>query len=137
MNRFEGQVAIVTGGAPGIGGATANKRASKGAKVFISDINDAAAAAKVPKIEQAGGTAVSSHVDVSQSEDIAHMVNEAADLYRRLDSLIQNVFGVIDGVSIIEGTALTVDEYGWDYRIYVLPKALFIGAKHAIPRHAR
>ncbi len=133
MSRFEGQVAIVTGGALGIGGATARKLASEGAKVFIADINDAAAVANVATIEQAGGTAAASHVDVSQSEDISRMVNEAVDLYGRLDILVQNAFGVIDGVSIIQGTALTVDEDGWDYGIDVLLKALFLGAKHAIP----
>lgn len=133
MSRFEGQVAVITGGALGIGGATARKLASEGAKVFIADINDEAAAANIEQIKQAGGTAASSHVDVSSSEDIARMINEAVDLYGRLDILVQNAFGVIDGVSIIQGTALTVDEEGWDYGIDVLLKALFLGAKHAIP----
>jgi NAD(P)-dependent dehydrogenase (short-subunit alcohol dehydrogenase family) len=133
MSRFDGQVAVITGGALGIGGATARKLASEGAKVFIADIDDVAAAANVERIQQAGGTAAASHVDVSQSEDIARMVNEAVDLYGRLDILIQNAFGVIDGVSIIQGTALTVDEDGWDYGIDVLLKALYLGAKHAIP----
>ena len=133
MSRFEGQVAIITGGALGIGGATARKLASEGASVFIADINDEAAAANVERIREAGGTAASSHVDVSVSEDIARMVNEAVDLYGRLDILVQNAFGVIDGVSIIQGTALTVEEDGWDYGIDVLLKALYLGAKHAIP----
>jgi NAD(P)-dependent dehydrogenase (short-subunit alcohol dehydrogenase family) len=133
MGRFEGQVAIITGGALGIGGATARKLASEGASVFIADIDDAAAAANVKTIQQAGGTAAASHVDVSQSADIARMVNEAVDLYGRLDILVQNAFGVISGVSVIQGTALTVDEDGWDYGIDVLLKALYLGPKNAIP----
>ena len=44
MSRFNGQVAIATGGALGIGGATARKLASEGAKVFIADIDDSSAA---------------------------------------------------------------------------------------------
>ena len=134
MSRFEGQVAIVTGGALGIGGATARKLASEGAKVFIADIDDAAAAANVGRIEQAGGTAAASHVDVSQSEDIARMVNEAVDLYGRLDILVQNAFGVIAGESRIHGSAITVEEDDWDYGFDVLLKALYLGAKHAIPQ---
>ena len=67
MKRFEGQVAIITGGALGIGGATARKLASEGAKVFIADIDDESAAANVEQIKQAGGTATSGHLDVSQS----------------------------------------------------------------------
>jgi NAD(P)-dependent dehydrogenase (short-subunit alcohol dehydrogenase family) len=133
MSRFEGQVAIITGGALGIGGATARKLASEGAKVFIADFNDAAAAANVETIQQAGGTAAAGHVDVSKSDDIARMVDEAVELYGRLDILVQNAFGVIDGVSIIQGSALTVDEDGWDYGIDVLLKALYLGAKNAIP----
>ena len=133
MSRFEGQVAVITGGALGIGGATARKLAAGGAKVFIADIDDAAAAANVERIKQAGGTAASSHVDVSQSEDIARMINEAVDLYGRLDILVQNAFGVMAGESQIHGTALTVKEDSWDYGIDVLLKALFLGPKHAIP----
>lgn len=133
MGRFDGQVAVITGGALGIGGATARKLAAEGASVFIADINDDAAAKNVDQIKQAGGIAASSHVDVSISEDIARMVNESVDLYGRLDILVQNAFGVIDGVSIIQGTAVTVDEDGWDYGIDVLLKALYLGAKHAIP----
>ena len=133
MSRFEGQVAVVTGGALGIGGATARMLASQGAKVFIADIDDASAAANVARIEQDGGTAVASHVDVSQSEDIARMVNEAVDQYGRLDILIQNAFGVMAGESRIHGSALTVEESSWDYGIDVLLKALYLGPKHAVP----
>lgn len=133
MSRFEGRVAIITGGALGIGGATARKLASEGAKVFIADIDDAAAAANIERIAQAGGTSAASHVDVSQSEDIARMVNEAVDLYGRLDILVQNAFGVLSGESRVHGSAITVEEEDWDYGIDVLLKALYLGAKHAVP----
>ena len=133
MGRFEGQVAIITGGAMGIGGATARKLASEGASVFIADIDDAAAAANVNTIQQSGGTAVASHVDVSQSADIARMVNEAVDQFGRLDILVQNAFGVMAGESQIHGSALTVEEDSWDYGIDILLKALYLGPKNAIP----
>jgi NAD(P)-dependent dehydrogenase (short-subunit alcohol dehydrogenase family) len=133
MSRFEGQVAVITGGALGIGGATARKLAADGAKVFIADIDDAAAAANVERIKNAGGTAAASHVDVSINEDIARMINEAVDLYGRLDILVQNAFGVMAGESQIHGSALTVEENEWDYGIDILLKALYLGPKHAIP----
>jgi len=133
MSRFEGKVAVITGGALGIGGATARKLAADGAKVFIADIDDAAAAANVERIKNAGGTAAASHVDVSISEDIARMINEAVDLYGRLDILVQNAFGVMAGESQIHGSALTVEENEWDYGIDILLKALYLGPKHAIP----
>jgi len=133
MSRFEGQVAIITGGALGIGGATAQKLASQGASIFIADIDDAAAAENVERIEGAGGTASASHIDVAKSDDIARMVSEAVDRYGRLDILVQNAFGVIAGESRIHGSATTVDESDWDYGFDVLLKALYLGAKHAIP----
>ncbi len=70
---------------------------------------------------------------MSQSEDIARMVNETVDMYGRLDILVQNAFGVMAGESKIHGTALTVEEDAWDYGIDVLLKALYLGAKHAVP----
>ena len=133
MSRFNGQVAIVTGGALGIGGATARKLASEGAKVFIADIDDSSAASNVQSIKKTGGIAVASHIDVSQSGDIARMVDEAVDMYGRLDILVQNAFGVIAGESRIHGSALTVEEDNWDYGIDVLLKALYLGPKNAIP----
>src|SRR5262249_57795738 len=72
--RFEGQVAIVTGGALGIGGATARRLASEGAKVLIADVNDAAAAANVERIKAMGGTARAIHTDVALARAIAHIV---------------------------------------------------------------
>ncbi len=133
MSRLEGQVAIITGGALGIGGATARKLASEGAKVFIADFNDAAATENVERIKHAGGSAAASHVDVSISEDIGRMVNEAVDLYGRIDILVQNAFGVMAGESKIHGTALTVEEDNWNYGIDVLLKALYLGPKNSIP----
>ena len=57
MERLAGQVAIVTGGASGIGGATARRFAEEGAKVLIADINLAGARENVERIRTAGGTA--------------------------------------------------------------------------------
>ena len=56
-SRFSGQVAIITGGALGIGGATARRLASEGASVLLADINDEAAGANVDRIKSAGGQA--------------------------------------------------------------------------------
>lgn len=64
MNRFEGKVAWVTGGASGIGWATAVRFAAEAAKVAISDIDKDASAATVSAIEKAGGAAISVPCDV-------------------------------------------------------------------------
>lgn len=74
MQRFEGQVAIVTGGAQGIGGATARRLAADGAKVLIADIDLDTATQNVERIRQAGGVAATVTVDVGQPKQIQTMV---------------------------------------------------------------
>ncbi len=131
--RFDGQVAIVTGGALGIGGATARRLASEGARVLIADINDQAAVDNQNRIQASGGTAAVIHTDVSVSADIARMVDDAVQRWGRVDILIQNAFSVVGGESRIHGTAESVEEADWDWGMSVLTKALYLGAKHAVP----
>lgn len=131
--RFDGQVAIVTGGALGIGGATARRLASEGASVLIADINDQAAVDNQNRIQASGGTAAVIHTDVSVSADIARMVDDAVQRWGRVDILIQNAFSVVGGESRIHGTAESVEEADWDWGMSVLTKALYLGAKHAVP----
>jgi NAD(P)-dependent dehydrogenase (short-subunit alcohol dehydrogenase family) len=69
MGQAEGKVAIVTGGASGIGAACAATLAREGAKVVITDIDDAGAQAVVGRIGAAGGEAICLHQDVSIEED--------------------------------------------------------------------
>lgn len=133
MGRFDGQVAIVTGGALGIGGATARRLASEGAKVLIADFNDDAAEKNVKRIADEGGEAIAKHTDVGKAADIEAMVETAVERWGRLDILVQNAFSVVSGESEIHGDAVSVDEAAWDRGISVLAKALYLGAKFAVP----
>lgn len=133
MNRFDGQVAIVTGGASGIGGATARVLAAGGAKVLIADIADDQAAANAERIRKAGGVAEPLHADVGVSADVERMVAAAVRKWRRLDILVQNAFPVATPGMNVSGTAEDVTEEMWDRGMAVLAKALYLGAKHAVP----
>ena len=137
MSRFEGQVVIVTGGALGIGGATARKFAKEGAKVLIADFNEEAATNNVELILSQGGIAAFSHTDVSKSEDVERMVQEAIRKFGGVDVLVQNAFSVIAGENHIHGSAVSVKEESWDYGMDVMLKALYLGAKHCIPHMQR
>ncbi len=132
--RFEGQVAVIIGGALGIGGATARRLASQGAKVLIADFNEEASSANVERITSAGGTAHALHTDVAVAADIERMISEAVDRWGRLDILVQNAFSVVGGESRIHGTAENVAESDWDWGMNVLAKALYLGAKYAVPQ---
>ena len=133
MGSFKDQVAIVTGGATGIGGATARTLARRGAKVLIADINEELAAANVQSITDSDGTAVSMRVDVSKADDSQRMVAEAMDRWGRIDILVQNAFGVANMPAGFQGGAEDVEEDAWDYGISVLAKALYLGAKYTVP----
>ena len=133
MRRFDTKVAVITGGALGIGGATARRLADEGASVLIADINESAAMENVARIRDAGGVATASVVDVARADDIERMVSEAVSEFGRLDIVVNNAFSVIAAESRIHGDAVSVDESDWDYGLDVLVKALYLSAKHAVP----
>ena len=130
MQRLSEQVAVVTGGAQGLGGATARRLAEEGARVLISDIDLPTAEANAETIRSRGGEAQALQVDVSKHDDIKAMVRQAVDGWGRLDILVNNAFNVFDATS---GGAVEVTEGDWDDGMNVLLKAIFLGAKHAVP----
>ncbi len=131
MERLANKVALVTGGAQGLGGATARRLAEGGATVLIADIDDEAADRRVARIEAAGGVAAAFHADVGSHEDIQAMVSYTLERWQRLDIIVNNAFPVINPVGA--GSALEVSEEGWDQGMAVLTKSIFLAAKYAIP----
>ena len=130
MKRLADQVAIVTGGAQGIGGATSRRLAEEGAKVLIADIDMEAAATNVKTINSDGNTAEAFYADVGNHQDIRTMVSKAVDLWGRLDILVNNAY---EPESSGSGSALEITEEHWDRGMAVLVKAVFLGAKYAVP----
>lgn len=130
MKKFEGQVAVVTGGAQGIGEAAAKKLAADGAKVLIADIDLETAAQSAEGIRQAGGAAETVKVDVGQPEEIRAMVARAIEWGGRLDMLVNNAF---NPGQTERGSVLEVNEADWDKDFAVLLKSLFVAAKYAVP----
>ena len=131
MGRLDGQVAIVTGGAQGIGGAASRRLAEEGARVLITDIDMNAAGANVDAIRKAGNTAESFRADVGSHDDIRAMVEKASALWGRLDILINNAYSPAHADS--NGSALEVSEEAWDAGMSVLVKSIFLGVKYAVP----
>lgn len=89
-NRFAGRVAIVTGGAQGIGGACATRLAADGAIVVIADIAADAATAQVNQIKAEGGQGMFYHTDVSSSEAVDRLFAAVIEKFNRIDILVNN-----------------------------------------------
>jgi NAD(P)-dependent dehydrogenase (short-subunit alcohol dehydrogenase family) len=131
MGRLQDRVAIVTGGAQGIGGATARRLAEEGARVLVVDVDAETAAGNIARIREAGGTAELRVGDVGQAGDIQAMVEDAAGRWGRLDIVVNNAYRVRSGGG--GGGAEEVDESGWDEGLGILVKSMFLAAKHAVP----
>jgi NAD(P)-dependent dehydrogenase (short-subunit alcohol dehydrogenase family) len=132
MKRLDGKIAVVTGGAMGIGGGTAVRLAEDGAKVLIADVAEDAARRKADEIRAAGGTAEVVRADVGSHDDIKAMIARAEELWGGLHILVNNAYSPTeDGES--GGSALDVTEAGWDRGMAVLVKSMFLGAKYAVP----
>ncbi len=123
------KIAIVTGGAVGIGGAIARRLAADGAKVLITDIMEEKAAENVARIQGSGGTASAYEVDISQPEQIRPMIERAVELWGGLHILVNNAWGTLEP----DGTALTLTETAFDRALSASQKAVFLSAKHGVP----
>src|SRR5215469_13198765 len=88
--RLEGKVALITGGASGIGQATALVFAREGAKVVVADVSGDGAERTARKIREVGGEAISVAVDVSKAADADAMVQKTVQSYGRLDCAFNN-----------------------------------------------
>jgi 3-oxoacyl-[acyl-carrier protein] reductase len=88
--RFDGKVVIVTGGALGIGQATAMLFAQEGARVVIADIDDQGGSETVRQIREAGGEATFVHTDIRSSADAQNMARVAVEAYGTVDVLVNN-----------------------------------------------
>jgi 3-oxoacyl-[acyl-carrier protein] reductase len=93
---LQGKVAIITGGARGIGHATAVKFAAEGARVAVCDINPELAQQTLAEIRAAGGEAQGYRVDVTDKQEIAGMVRSVMDRWERVDVLVNNAGIVLD-----------------------------------------
>jgi len=93
---LQGKVAIVTGGAQGIGGAIARRFAAEGARVVIADVAAATALENVARIEAAGGAARFQETDVVDEEQVEQLFQATLGAYGRLDILVNNA-GIAHG----------------------------------------
>ena len=129
MKKLTDKVALITGGASGIGHETAILFATEGAKVVVVDINDDEGKKTVSLIRDAGGDAVFQHADVSSSADCESMIRKAEETYGSLNILFNNA-GIMDGR---DDNAMATEEEVWDLTMAINLKGVFLGCKYGIP----
>jgi NAD(P)-dependent dehydrogenase (short-subunit alcohol dehydrogenase family) len=127
MDRLTGRRAIVTGGASGIGRATALLLATEGAAVVVADLDAAGAEAAAADIRSAGGRAAAMPCDLTSSDECRRLVEAAVDLLGGVDILV-NSAGIIRRANVVETT-----EADWDRVMAVNVGAVFLTGKHVVP----
>ena len=125
--RLENKVALISGGARGMGAAEARMFAREGAKVVIGDVLDAEGTRVAAEIAESGGDALFVHLDVTHEEAWRSAIGAATSSFSKLDILVNNA-----GIwrrGRVEDT--TVED--WDMILDVNAKGVFLGTKLAIP----
>jgi NAD(P)-dependent dehydrogenase (short-subunit alcohol dehydrogenase family) len=124
MTRLAGKVALITGGASGIGEATVRLFAQEGAAVVIADVD----ARGREVAADLGARAAFVTCDVSREADVAGAIAEAVKRFGRLDCLFNNA-----GYGGVGGKIEDVTAVGFDETLGVLLRGPFLGMKHAAP----
>jgi NAD(P)-dependent dehydrogenase (short-subunit alcohol dehydrogenase family) len=127
MARVAGKVAVITGGAMGIGRACAELLSAEGATVVVSDVDTAAGQAVVDQLVSLGRPATFLEHDVTREDEWQRVIDECIRAHERLDILVNNAgvgwFGDVEHTSLDD----------WRRLLSVNLDGVFLGIKHAIP----
>ncbi|HJN94020.1 MAG TPA: glucose 1-dehydrogenase [Dehalococcoidia bacterium] len=134
VDRLDGKVAIITGGASGMGEATTKLFVEEGARVVIGDVQDDKANALAGAL---GEACVAVHTDVTSGEDLQALVRTAIDRYGKLDIMYNNAGGgrrdTPTGGQALGGKILEMSEQSWHDTVELNLTSVWLGMKHALP----
>ena len=125
MSKLAGKVAVITGGASGIGKAAVRLFVEEGSRVIIADIEDDQG---TQLADELGAPVTYVHTDVSQESDVQATIDQAVTRFGRLDCLYNNA-----GLAGVSGPIERTPAEGYDSTMGVLLRGVFLGMKHAAP----
>ena len=132
MGALQGKVAVVTGGALGIGRASALVFAREGAAVVVADIDEEHGHQTVALVEEGGGRATFVRTDVAVKDDVEAMVEQTMTAFGGLDCAHNNA-----GIAAPMAELAEYPDDGWDRTIAVMLTGVYLCMKAEIPAHAR
>jgi NAD(P)-dependent dehydrogenase (short-subunit alcohol dehydrogenase family) len=131
MRGLEGKVAVVAGGAGGIGTATSMRLAEEGCKVVVGDLSDEASTV-VAAIKAAGGDAISCSVDISDDKSVEALITSANEAYGGVDLFHANAADL--SIIMSDTNVLDIDLDIWDHTMAVNLRGFLLCTRHAIPQ---
>ncbi|HLN08053.1 MAG TPA: glucose 1-dehydrogenase [Xanthobacteraceae bacterium] len=132
MGQVQGRIAIVTGGASGIGAACAETLAREGAKVVVTDIDHQRGKDLAATISAAGGEAIFLPQDVTEEPRWREVVGETEARFGRLDILVSNA-----GIGIVTPSIVDMTLADWRRQTAINLDGVFLSVKHCIPAMRR
>lgn len=130
VGRVESKVALITGGASGIGLSSAQLLAKEGAKVVLADFNEEAAKEAAAEITAQGGEAIGIFLDAGDGDSIKAAVEKTVEHFGKLNILFNNV-GLTNLQKDLDVVNIDLDE--WDRLLNVNLKSVLLGSRYAIP----
>lgn len=128
MDRLKNRVALVTGGALGIGRSTCRILAADGAKVAVTDVKDEDGRSLVEEIRKDGREAEYWHLDVSDESEVEKVVNDVRKSYGSIDILVNNA-----GISGTDKPTHELEADEWNRVLQVNINGVFFCTKHIVP----
>ena len=125
--RLKGKVALITGGARGMGAAEARLFAAEGAKVVLGDVLDQQGKEVETDINSSGGQALFATLDVTDAANWQSVIDAAVSKFGKLNVLVNNA-GILVREELEEGT-----EEGWNRTMDVNAKGVYFGMQYAVP----
>ncbi|WP_416877506.1 SDR family NAD(P)-dependent oxidoreductase [Litorimonas sp.] len=133
VNCLDGKVAIVTGGAGGIGAASVKTLAKQGAKVAVIDLDLKSAESVCEAVNADGGKAIAVEADIADESSVIAMVEQVSTSFGRIDVLYNNAAALGFDMQQHDGAVADMPVETWDKAMAVNLRGPMLCAKHAIP----